>query len=458
MILDSAVRRAQAAPCVLIRACVVLAVTPAVAMAMPPLRIAQLPDQGQLARPLDTLPIGISDVYRLTVRQAPQFLAVREEIGRAQGRLRQSRALAANPEVAVEPEFAESQPGVTARPGWRGSVSQPIEWAGQRGLRIAASDRDLARARLAVRDAARVSLATASLAFYDALAASRRLAVAAEIVTLYERLRAATRVQLAEGEISTLDANLVEIEWGRARARLLAARRLAWTAELELKRQLGVPAARPITLADDSTVGEQPAGLDTLLAVALSRRPDMTARTVAIEEARLLSRLAGREAIPPLRLGLFAVGGSGSIRPRVGVGVGFPLPVWNRNRGLVAERDAELRQAGLLREAAELRVRTEVADAYRAFITAREEAELFEREVLRPARTNQALLEDAYRAGKLGVATLVLLRNQLLDAELAYWDAWLARRTAQIRLQEATAELVPTHQSLDSLTSWRLEP
>jgi outer membrane protein TolC len=62
---------------------------------------------------------------------------------------------------------------------------------------------------------------------------------------------------------------------------------------------------------------------------------------------------------------------------------------------------------------------------------------------LQPARANQDLLETAYRAGKVNLSTLLLLRNQLLDAELGYWDAWLARRTALIALQAATATLAP---------------
>jgi outer membrane protein TolC len=64
--------------------------------------------------------------------------------------------------------------------------------------------------------------------------------------------------------------------------------------------------------------------------------------------------------------------------------------------------------------------------------------------VLQPARENQQLLEKAFRAGKVGLPTLVLLRNQLLDAELGYVDAILAQRRALVALQAATASLAPT--------------
>lgn len=70
---------------------------------------------------------------------------------------------------------------------------------------------------------------------------------------------------------------------------------------------------------------------------------------------------------------------------------------------------------------------------------------MFAVSVLRPARENTQLLETAFRAGKLALPTLLLLRNQLLDAELGYWDAWLAQHVAFIQLAAATGALaLPT--------------
>src|SRR5690606_29486028 len=154
---------------------------------------------------------------------------------------------------------------------------------------------------------------------------------------------------------------------------------------------------------------------------ALSRRPDLAARSVAVEESRTLGRLARREAIPNLRIGALAQLGDESGELRLGPAIGLSLPIWNRNQGLVARREAEARQAAFERSAAELRIRKEVADAYRAYIAASEEERVFERDVLEPARENQRLLTTAYQAGKIDLPALLLLRNQLLDAELGYW-------------------------------------
>ena len=90
-----------------------------------------------------------------------------------------------------------------------------------------------------------------------------------------------------------------------------------------------------------------------------------------------------------------------------------------------------------------LLVRTEVAASLEAYRSASEELRVFEAEVLMPARSNQSLLETAYAAGRLDLATALLLRTQLLDAELEYWDAWFAERSVLSALQAAIGGAPP---------------
>ena len=389
---------------------------------------------------VDTLRLTLEEAQRLSLTRNPAFLADATESEIALGDLRQARVYSFNPEAELEAPGSAST-GELGR--YEATLSQEVEWAGQRALRIGAAEIGVARAERSVADAARRTLADVSTAFYAALAAERRLTVAIEVMELNERLLKAVRTQVREGEISVMEANLAEIEVGRARARVLSARREATSARLELGRLVGaapsdelrveaeVPAAPPVEALDP----------DVLMAAALERRPDLAAASTAVRQAETLTRLARREAIPNLRIAALAEREQAGGEPRIGIGVGLPLPLWDRNQGLVARRRAQSQQAALTQEATELRVRAEVADAYRSYVAATREAAVFEEAVLEPARTNQDLLETAYQAGKIDLAALVLLRNQLLDAELAYWDAWLAKRQALVRLQAATGQL-----------------
>lgn len=401
----------------------------------------------------DTVVLTLVEAQRRSLTVNPAFLADAREGTIARGELRQARVQGLNPELELEAPRAASDAGVGE---YEARLSQEVPWAGQRGLRIRAAELGVARADWGVRNAAREALAATTLAYFAALAAERRLGLATELEQLNDRLLSAARVQLQEGEISALEANLASIENGRARARVLAAQRQAASARLELQRLTGIAPDRTVHLSDPGITMPSSSALsgDSLLTVALERRPDLAASRSATEQADALARLARREGIPNLRLGAFVerteIPGSAVTEgkpayesPRLGLAVSVPVPLFDRNQGTAAQRSAQAEQAHLSRSAMELTVRTQVSDALRAYATAQEEAGVFERDVLEPARSNQQLLDTAFRAGKLNLTTLLLLRNQLLDAELGYWDAWLAARRAWVELQSAIAAFVP---------------
>jgi cobalt-zinc-cadmium efflux system outer membrane protein len=394
----------------------------------------------QVYAPTDTLRLTLAEAQRLSLERSPSFLADREERAIARGELRQARVFAPNPQIELETPGAATDGGFGQ---YEVALSQEIEWGGQRGLRIDAAESGVRRGEQLVRDAARLTVLEASQAYYAALAAGRRLRVAEEIFASNERLLAAVRTQVREGEISVLEGNLAEIEVARARARVLGARREATSAELALKRAIGIGPDATIRLAEELPEAPDPAALrrDSLVQRALERRPDLAARSAAVSELETTARLARREAIPNLEIRALGEREEAPGESRFGVGVGLPFPLWNRNQGTVARVSAEAQQATWSRTAAELRIRTEVADAYQAYLAASEEAGIYERDVLEPAQENQQLLETAYREGKIDLPALLLLRNQLLDAELSYWDAWLARRRSLVELEAATASI-----------------
>lgn len=399
----------------------------------------------------DSVSLSLFDVRRLTLEQSPSLRAARQENALAAGGLQQARLLAFNPDFSV----VAPGPGIGGvRNTAEFALMQELQVAGQRGLRVGAARLGVERAAATVANATRLILADASIGFVRALSAQRRLQVTNEVLQLTERLLAAVRVQLSEGEISLLEANLAEIEFGRARARVLAAQRDANTAALELARLIGIGPSAPLRLigaptlaeirADTSSVLLPPTasvGLDSLLALGLSRRPDVAAMDAAVRESDALITVSRREALPNLRIGVLAERNQGENRTRLGPAVGLSLPFFNRSQGLVTQRRALAQQARSAREATHLHVRTEIETAFGALVTATSEAAVFEASVRGPARANNALLDAAFQAGKIALPTLLLLRNQLLDAELGYWNAWLAREEAQILLDAATGAL-----------------
>src|SRR5690606_12335788 len=138
---------------------------------------------------------------------------------------------------------------------------------------------------------------------------------------LNEQLLDAVRVQVREGAISRLAGNLAQVEVGRAQARVLAARRAAVQTELELKRALRIAPESPIRLVDaqvPATPTAAPLQPDSLLAVAMQRRPDLFARAALVRQSETRTRLARREAVPNLRIAGLLERETATGEPRVG--------------------------------------------------------------------------------------------------------------------------------------------
>ncbi len=388
----------------------------------------------------DTVVISLAEAQSLALTRNPSFLADLQASAIARGRGRQAAVYGPNPEVTVEAPGLASEGSLGE---YRAMATVAVDWTGQWFIRRRAGGLDVARADAEVRNAARGAVADASLAFYQTFAAERRLEVAAELRILNEQLLGITRIQLDEGEISQLDANLVQVEAGRARARVLAAERDLASARLQLQRITGTPPELVVRPAPElpNLPAPDASSLEERIGRALARRPDLEARVRAVEHADALESLARRETLPTPQVGALVERDRGTGSARAGFVVGVSVPLWNWNRGAIAERRAESVQADLRREATALAVRAEVAEADAAYRAAYDEVSIYQTDVLEPAHANQGLLDTAFVAGKLGLPTLILLRNQFLDAELAYWDSWLAARAALVALESATATL-----------------
>jgi outer membrane protein, heavy metal efflux system len=390
----------------------------------------QIAPQSSTTLPADTLRLTLDTAERLALQRNETVLAAQARVGVAHGEQRQARAIA-NPNAEFEAVNAGGLAG-----GYRAALTQELEIAGQRGLRAGAAAAQLSATEYLRVDAVRAVRRDVHAAFFRTAAARRRVVVMEQMIRLQNDLLGAVRIQLVEGEISALEANLAEVEFGRFRAQLLTTRRLASAAEHDLRTLLALPPHQPITVIATAGPGSSPAlPRDSMIARALAARPDLASLRASVTAAERMASLASRSQIPNPTIGILAEREDGTGRALLGFVVGMPVPLWNRNRGATAARRADVTRARVELTAAETRVRNDVASAASAYALAREELQILDSAVLIPARENQRLLETAYREGKSDLPTILLLRNQLLQAELDYLDAWLAARIALTNLE-----------------------
>ncbi|ATB27291.1 TolC family protein [Melittangium boletus] len=381
------------------------------------------------------------EAVTLALERSPRLLSARAEALSAQARLDGASLLAqTNPELqgAVGPRLRDGVSSLDVTVG----VSQRLELFGQRGARreAAAAQLTASEARL---ETLRVSLAAEVRgAFARLLASEQEWSLADEGQLLAEQALQAAEERQTAGAASRIEVNTARVELGRAaHARVLAERRRT-LARGELRLLLGLEPSEAMEAKGELRPGmTDPPPLDALVERALARRADVKAARSELDAARAEVELASREAWPGTRLGASYSQEEGA---RIVQGtLGIELPVFNRNQAARGVGAARLTQTRGLLEATERLVRTEVGLALERYRTARAAVAVYSEDVLEALQQNLALVNEAYRAGKVDFFQLLLIRRDALDARRGYIEALEELLIAEAQLTRTLGEGQP---------------
>jgi cobalt-zinc-cadmium efflux system outer membrane protein len=383
--------------------------------------------------------VGVEDAVDVALQQNASLAALGAEVAAARARLEGASLVAQeNPELELEagPRRAGGETSVDLGVG----ISQRLEVFGQRGLRRAAAKRGLAaaEARLEMR---RVEVAAeVRLAFHRALAAGEQAKLAAEAFSVAEEAVEAVEARVRSGGAARIEANAARIALGgAARDRGEAERRRA-EALGALIVLLGLDAREPLRLRGEFAVEPGPE-LDgeAILGAALERRQDLAAARAELEAARAEARLAAREAWPSPRLGVAYAEEEDARIVRGGVAV--DLPIFQRNQAARGAARAQAEQAERAVAARERSIRAEVIVAlerHRSAITA---AQAFGGAAIASVAENLELMNEAYRAGKVNLFELLVMRREALEARTAYLGALEELAASKAELKRVTGSI-----------------
>ena len=408
---------------------------------------AQRPD-GAAA---DSVSLTLSAAQDLGLRSSRTVLVVREAAAAASARARQAAALP-NPVLSYAHENA-SAGGARNAQGII-ALEQPIEPGLRAARRRAASLRaDAATALLRrAEDDVRHDVARA---FARVMESDRRARLATEAAAAFESAQRVSDARFAAGDISGYAQGRIHLEAARYRALRAEAELERRRARLVLAELLAVgdapmaPDAFRLDTTDATTSGLHEAA-DSLVALALQRRPDLSAARLEAESRTADALLAARERIPTASVSAGMkreeASGLGTLRGFV-VGVALPLPLWDRRASAVQAAEADAREALALARLLERRVELEVREALSA---------------LRALEVQLAALTPAL--GELASATVRAAEAAYTEGEipLVEWlDAVRARQEAEAALAALRAESIIRRSALDraiGLSSRRSNP
>lgn len=379
-------------------------------------------------RPTETL--TLRDALALALLGNPSLAAASWDIRAAEARTLQA-GLRPNPELEAE---VEEVAGEGARSGVDAAeaglvLSQAIELGGKRPKRVRVAELegelagwDYEAQRLAV-------LTDAAKAFVEVLAAQERAALAEQLARLAEQGHQTVAEKIKAGKESAVEGDKARVALATSRIERAQAQR-----ELAARRR----ALAALWGAKTAAFGRVEGQLDALAPVPpegaltgfLADNPELARWGTERRQREAKLVLERAKATPDVTvsggLQYFNEDDGGSFI----LGLGLPLPLFDRNQGGIREAQAERDKAREAQRAAEVRLHADLAKAYQDLAAAHTEASTLQDEVLPAAERAFAAAQEGYRKGKFGYLevldaqrTLFEGRQRLIVALAAYHKA-----------------------------------
>ncbi len=355
----------------------------------------------------------------------PDLAAAQWEIDIAQGG-RQQAGLIPNPVASWDVEDTRRDSRTTSI-----KISQALELGGKRGARIDVASRVQDAAALTLEQRRNTLRAQVIDNYYGALRAQERLDLAQRSMAVAERGLVVANGRVTAGKASPVEATRAQVQVSEIRLELDRAQIGLADAYRRLAASTGSAAPNFQAVATQNLSAPTVPSATQLLA-RLEQTAELRLAELSILQNEASVGLEKAQRIPDLDVSIGSQYDA-SVRERVNlVGVSMPIPLFNRNQGNVLAATRRADQARDLRNATELRLRTETRQALDLWQSANTEVRAFNQQILPAAQSAVDSATRGFEMGKFGFLdvldaqrTLIAARTQYLTATAQATDAWV---------------------------------
>ena len=371
--------------------------------ALPTLPLAQPGPEGRA--------LMLADLQQIALRTSPVIRQAHLDIASAHGAALQA-GLYPNPTVGYEADTIGSGRTQGQQGGF---VNQTVKTGGKLSLARAAAQADVQIAEQKLRQAEAEVQTAVRANYFLVLSARTNYEVTRALAELTDRLYHVLYLQLTVGEVAAYEPMQIRVLALQARGQLVQAHNRYVAAWKQLAAAMGVPQMPLSALEGRIDMPVPRYEHDQVLAYVLTNHSDAVAATFGVEKGRHLVRLAEVQPFPDVNVNLVVQ--RDFTTPPFGttynVGVGVPIPLWDRNQGNIQSARAQLQRA--LQE--NLRVRNDltsrVAEVFGRYETQRTMLKLYREQML----PNQV---QAFRAA---------VGRHVADKTVSYYDLVTSQQT-----------------------------
>ncbi len=383
--------------------------------------------------------VNRDNLIRCALRSSLELESERWDQAAAQGRLTAaSSVLPSNPVLSLAAKrWADDDTNRTAT-NWSASLSQEIEFAGQRGARREAASADIDAQKWRTVAMTREVAAAAWTAYFGVLAAREEEQVALRLEALSAALQRTTRGRADQGIGIPLDADLADIAAVRAMQGRANSQRNRKTAEQTFAVLLG--SAPPNVQGELSPVDGVLEFARRVPVAGDPQRPEVNALSAERLAQSARAKAFRRARVPNITLSVFAER-DGFAEQVFGVGLALPLPLphplGRTNAGEIEEAEALANRASTDAKLKTRDWRSFLTIALMEYESRREELNAFTPE--RIARAEQALKDIAseIEQGRFTVRDGLVTQQALIELIHAHIDARHALCLASVQLAQA---------------------
>lgn len=342
---------------------------------------------------------------------------------------------------SLSPEiFKNSNSNQTALPAISPQLSQLIETAGKRRLRIESSELATEAVTFDLQDTLRTLTNAVRHDYYTLLLTQKTEQMVSDNVKRYQDILKVNRIRLKTGDIAETDYTRIEVESLKVQADLDQAHAALKQARAALLLLLGWPENKLDIVAVEAWPKATPtithAKQEQLVKQALERRPDLQAARIRIAQAQKMLTLANRLTIPDVTVSAYYQRDPGNyFTDSAGVGISVPLPLFYRQEGEISQARVGVSSAELVLTQTEQTIHSDIMQALAAWQGADAIAQRFETLVVTRIETLRKEQEFAYENGAIGLLDLI-------DAERSYKAMMLDYYTALANRSNAWADLL----------------
>jgi cobalt-zinc-cadmium efflux system outer membrane protein len=324
------------------------------------------------------------------------------------------------------------------------NINHPLDLNGKRRARLDVACRAKRVLEAQFQDAVRVEIDNLYTAFVGVLGERETVRFARASVVGLRQVLETTRAQLANQAIAESDYLQVKNQLEAAEIGLLDAEETLLDAKRTLGGLLGVPPDQAERIEINGTVRDRvppPPPIDELVQIALTSRPDLASFRLGIARAEADVRLAKAGRFQDVYLLYQPYTYEGGVRSWA-LGATVPLPVYNRNQGLIRRAEVNVSQVRTELAALQQRVVIEVRKAEHEYTLTRAAVERIERGLLPDALRVRDTVLRQFQLGDVDAVALLNAQRAYNDIVRQYRDTLVRHRRSMLRLNTAVGNRI----------------